>query len=759
MTSINNTTQTRDSTSTSWAATLLRMLFSAQMLGLIALGIFITLRLTDQPVVREIRHSGFDLLQTLKPREYTPQPVRIVDIDERSLQTIGQWPWPRTKIAEMITNLTNAGAVVIGFDVIFSEKDRLSPSSIASDNPSLPPDVRRELNRLPDNEVPMSEAMRRSRVVLGETSVRNVDDEGTRGREIRDAPHAALGGDPKPFLVDFFDLVQNMEVLDEAAVGRGLFSVRAGSDGVIRTIPLVMKVGGAVRLALSAETLRVATGGDSFAIKSDPDLGIRGIVVAGKEILTDKNGQIWPYFTPSLPERYVSAADILNGTADINALRGHLVLVGTSAVGLEDYRSVPLGNQVPGVEIHAQVIENLLTDQTLIRPNYAIGYEFFAILIPGLAIIFLVPKLGAVYSAILAVLTIGLTIGASWYGFSSHRLLLDATWPVITAIGLSILAATLNYIREERQKRQIRSAFGQYLSPALVGRLADNPEELVLGGETRELTVLFTDIRGFTTISESYKDYPEGLTQLMNRFLTVLSNPILERNGTIDKYMGDAIMAFWNAPFDFEHHVMEACLAAIEMIENVEQLNIDRADELKDSTIETFHAIKVGIGINTGTCVVGNMGSENRFDYTALGDTVNIASRLEGQSKPYGLNIVIGAQTADTVKDTLAIFEIDLIRVKGKNEPVRIYSLVGREDLAQSEAFEEFRAVNSAMIASYRAQEWDAAFEALELLEDLGEKIGVSVEEYLLIYEARITEFQSNPPGANWDGVYTAMSK
>lgn len=734
------------------------MLFSGQVLGLAALIVFMAMRVVDHPIVQEFRNSGFDLMQSVKPREYTPQPVRIVDIDENSLKTVGQWPWPRTKIAELIDRLTRAGAVVIGFDVIFSETDRLSPALIAKDNAALPKSVRDELARMPDNEIAMRESMLRSRVVLGETSVRNQTDQGTQSDGLADAPHGVFGEDPTPYLVDFFDLVQNLPLLDEAAAGRGLFSVRAGKDGVIRRIPIVMKVGGVVRLALSAETLRIATGGDSFVIKTN-EAGISSIVVAGNEISTDPNGQIWPYFTPSLPERYVSAGAVLDGSADINKLRGHLILVGTSAVGLEDYRSVPLGNQVPGVEIHTQVIENLLTGQTLVRPNYADGYEFLAVLIPGLIIIFLVPKLGAIFAFGFAVVMIGSILGASWYSFDNHRLLLDATWPTITAIGLFIVSATANYIREEQQKRQIRSAFGQYLSPALVGRLAENPEELVLGGQTRELTVLFTDIRGFTTISESYKDYPEGLTQLMNRFLTVLSNPILERNGTIDKYMGDAIMAFWNAPFDFEHHVLEACNAALEMIENVEQLNEEREEELKDSEVETYHAIKVGIGINTGACVVGNMGSQNRFDYTALGDTVNIASRLEGQSKPYGLNIVIGPQTAQVIKDTLAVFEIDLIRVKGKQEPIRIYSLVGREELSRTEDFLEFRALNSAMIASYRAQEWEAAFDALEMLEELGEKLGLSVEEYLLIYEARITEFQSNPPGANWDGVYTAMSK
>ncbi|MEM7289120.1 MAG: adenylate/guanylate cyclase domain-containing protein, partial [Pseudomonadota bacterium] len=380
-------------------------------------------------------------------------------------------------------------------------------------------------------------------------------------------------------------------------------------------------------------------------------------------------------------------------------------------------------------------------------------------LIVGLIIILAVPRLGAGWSAVLAVFTIITTVAISWFAFSRQLMLIDSSWPVLTAICLYLVTALSNYLREERQKRQIRSAFGQYLSPALVERLTDNPETLTLGGSTRTLSVLFTDIRGFTTISESYKDNPQGLTQLMNRFLTILSQPILDRSGTIDKYMGDAIMAFWNAPFDLKDHALAASHAALDMEKDLKQLNEERKQENLESGDDDFHEINIGIGINTGLCVVGNMGSTSRFDYTALGDTVNIASRLEGQSKPYGLPIVIGPETASEIYETLAVYEIDQIRVKGKNEPLRIYALAGDETFAKSEAFIEFRAVNSGMIASYRKQEWKEALDALDMLAELGEDIDLPIDEYLLIYDTRIIEYQANPPGADWDGVYTATSK
>ena len=515
---------------------------------------------------------------------------------------------------------------------------------------------------------------------------------------------------------------------------------------------------GKVRLALSAETLRVATGSDSFAIHTNVS-GLEGIAVAGKKIATDYNGNIWPYFTEKRSDRYVPVHEILEGKADPKLLNGHIALLGISAVGLEDIRPIPLGTLVPGVEIHAQVIENLLSDSTLVRPFYSLLYEIALIVILSLILFLTLPGLGAWAGFVFAAASLIGATAMSWFAFSEYRILLDPTWPALTGAGLFLIIIISNFMREEQKRRQIRAAFGQYLSPDLVGRLADNPDTLVLGGETRELSVLFTDIRGFTTISESYKDYPQGLTRLMNHFLTELSRPILERNGTIDKYMGDAIMAFWNAPVDKEDHAKEACLAALEMLDNIDRLNTEREARLKNDKTETYHEINVGIGINTGLCVVGNMGSENRFDYTALGDTVNIASRLEGQSKPYGLPIIIGPETAERVADTLAVFEIDLIRVKGKTEPVCIFALSGNDEFAKSKLFGEFHEINSTMLASYRDQKWNDAKKSIRKLTTLGKELNLPIDEYILIYQTRISEFEQNPPTSNWDGVYVASSK
>ena len=376
----------------------------------------------------------------------------------------------------------------------------------------------------------------------------------------------------------------------------------------------------------------------------------------------------------------------------------------------------------------------------------------------GLLIIWMVPYLGAVWAAAAALLFQAAFAGGSFWAFRSHHLLFDATYPIAATLALFIMMATTSYIREELQKRQIRSAFGQYLSPALVDQLAENPDRLVLGGETRPLTLLFTDVRGFTTISESFKANPQGLTRLMNRFLTVMSNAILEQEGTIDKYMGDAIMAFWNAPVDAPDHALRACRAALLMHKRVAELNATAREEV-NRTGGIFHEINIGIGINTGDCVVGNMGSEMRFDYTALGDTVNLASRLEGQSKPFGVPVILGNTTANEVENELAVIEIDQVRVKGKVEPERLHSLLGDTEVLNSELFAEVDARNDEMLAAYRNQDWDSAEKLIDELAKLSARLEIGITGYLDVYRKRIAQYRANPPGKDWDAVYVATDK
>jgi len=346
--------------------------------------------------------------------------------------------------------------------------------------------------------------------------------------------------------------------------------------------------------------------------------------------------------------------------------------------------------------------------------------------------------------------------GMDRYLFSTRGYLFDVSYPLIASVVLMMVMVFTNYFREEARRRQIRTAFGQYLSSDLVEELAKDPELLVLGGETREMTIMFSDVRGFTSISESYKSDPQGLTRLMNRFLTPLSSAIMEKRGTIDKYMGDAIMAFWNAPLDDAEHAKHACEAALSMLERLDVVNAERKQEADESG-HVFVPLKIGIGINTGEVVVGNMGSELRFDYSVLGDSVNLASRLEGVSKNYGRTTILGARTAALVGNDFALLELDVIRVKGKTEPEVIFALFGTQEVATQPYFTELRDRVSEVLAAYRKQDWDGALAALGSCPQKVNRIDMTT--FCALYETRIAEFKGNPPPLDWDGVATLQTK
>jgi adenylate cyclase len=344
----------------------------------------------------------------------------------------------------------------------------------------------------------------------------------------------------------------------------------------------------------------------------------------------------------------------------------------------------------------------------------------------------------------------------SWYFFVVHNLLIDFTFPLISSWLIYLVLTFVNYFREQQQRQQIRSAFGFYLSPPLVEQLAKSPDKLVLGGEERRMTILFSDVRGFTTISEHYKDDPQGLTHLMNRFLTPLTNAIIDRKGTIDKYIGDAIMAFWNAPLDDEEHEANACDAALEMLARAELLNVDLKREAEANN-GVYMPLRIGIGLNSGPCVVGNMGSDFRFNYSVLGDTVNLASRLESRTKDYRLSLVIGSRTAERAKSRFAVMEIDLIQVKGKKQPEVVFTVLGRSEVGEDPRCRELCDLNAQMLATYRQQKWDDATVLIERCRKLASSFGAAglYEMYL----DRIEAYKADPPPPDWNGVYEAESK
>jgi adenylate cyclase len=725
----------------------------ARLVCLVLLIGLAALRIADPAPVEELRVRTFDTFQRIDPRKKAARPVTIVDIDEKSLAKFGQWPWPRTRIADMVANLTKLGAAAIAFDIMFAEPDRLNPDIAADTFRNLDEATRDKLRALPSNDEVLADAMRHSRVVLGETGLPEVLTE--LDKELPVTGLATLGEDPQRFMYEFPGLLRNTPVLEKAAGGRGLLTINPERDGIVRRVPMIMQAQGTTMPSLSFEMLRVVTGADTIFIKTDV-AGIKSLGVKGLQIPTDLNGQLWVHFAHKDTSIVVSALDLLEGRAPPEKIKGKLALVGTSAAGLNDIKTTPVDPAMPGVEIHAQVLESALTRAVLSQPYYGPALEFFAALMLGLLVIAFAPAFGPVTLVVVGALFATLLIGTSWYFYTHDRLLIDFTYPLLSTTAIYLTLIFTSFVREQAQRRQIRSAFSQYLSPALVEQLAQSPEKLVLGGEEREMTIMFSDVRGFTTISESYKHDPQGLTALMNRFLTPLTNAILACKGTIDKYMGDAIMAFWNAPLDDPEHQINACAAAVDMLDKIDELNKVREQEANDGG-HVYIPLNVGIGLNTGTCVVGNMGSDLQFNYSVLGDSVNLASRLEGRSKEYGFPIIVGSKTALAVKEKFAILELDFIMVKGKKEPEVIYAIAGREDVAHSGRFQRLRNLTIEMLACYRSRDWDGALAAIER----GRRSDDAHALKLLydLYEARIRGYQENPPPEDWNGAFALLTK
>ncbi|MEE8545819.1 MAG: adenylate/guanylate cyclase domain-containing protein, partial [Alphaproteobacteria bacterium] len=655
--------------------------------------------------------------------------------------------------AQLVQRLRRLEAAAIGLDILFDMPDRMSPARFATTARGLDEETVASLEKLPSNDALFAKVLKRAPVVLARRAGPRNGARVEGQAPAKKTPVAMIGGDPRPYIrARYASLVPNLPELENAAAGRGVITPSLGPDRVVRWIDAVFQVGKDLHPAMPIEVLRVAGGKKAYAIKLDKNKnGIASVVVAGLQIPTDAQGRIWIRYSRHHASRYVSALDLFAGKVPPQRIAGKLVLVGSSALRFQDIQPTPLG-YMPGVEIHAQLLETILAQDYLTRPGHlALGVELALTLGAGLLVIVLLPLIGARWTLLLLLVVVGGAAATSWYLFSGHGMLIDVSYGIVVTILIYGLLSYVGFTRTESQRREVRSAFGRYLSPALVEQLAADPERLRLGGETKEMTFLFCDVRGFTTIAERFKSDPEGLTRLINRFLTPMTDAILERGGTIDKYMGDCIMAFWNAPLDDEAHADHACAAALAMFEALGRLNLELEAEAED---KDFHPLRVGIGLNTGDCVVGNMGSEQRFDYSVLGDAVNLASRLEGQSKTYGADIVVGENTHAKMNG-YATLELDLIAVKGKTEAVRIHALMGAEETLDDAHFRELEARHGEMLTAYRARDWHRALELGRHCRALNGGMGALYD----LYRERIERFEREPPGADWDAVYVAETK
>ncbi len=733
----------------------------------------LALRVADPAELSRLRSFAFDSYQRLQPRVPAEDlPVRIIDIDEAALAEYGQWPWPRTLLAELVYKLTAKGVATIAFDVVFAEPDRLSIDAVVRD---LPPDEQsEELRRIaasfPNNDQTFAEAIARSSVVTGF----GFDLKGAAKppRRFHGIAHNSGEKDAKlvPELMQQFipsqaGAVTTIAVLEAAAKGNGSVTTEV-ETAIVRQVPMLFRLSGQraedLFAALALEALRVAQGASTYLVRWSGAQGLEafgertGIVsirAGDLNIDTDAQGRIALYDSGHIPERFISAKDVLKGTVPPEKLDGHIVFVGTSAVGLKDLRNTPLVNSIAGVEIHAQLAEQILSQIFLYRPDYADGAEFLYLLAIGLVFVLLLPRLSAGTMALVAVGFVGIGVVAPWIAFSHFRLLFDPIYPPVTLAAIYITGSALSFMGAERDRREIRGAFNLYLSPDRVEEIARNPDLLKLGGEQREITVMFTDVRGFTTISEQFD--PQGLTRFMNRFLTPMTDLIQAHRGTIDKYMGDAIMAFWNAPLAVEGHAALSCQTALAMRARLKDLNEDWKTEAETEGRKHI-PVNIGIGLNTGMATVGNFGSTQRLTYSCLGDEVNLSSRLEGQCKGYVVGIIIGSKTRLQVPEFAAV-ELDLIQVKGKTEPERMFALVGNAATAQSAAFRDLAERQTAFLAAYRAGAFADAKKMIPELEAAAASAGWQ-QGYYAMMSARIDELISDPP-ETWTGVYVAKDK
>ena len=739
---------------------LLRRVFGGPRLIAFLLLIGLTaLKTVDPPWVEEMEIKTYDLYQQLQPRPAPEMQVMVVDIDEASLRELGQWPWSRKVVGDIVLNIARAGASGIGFDIVFAEQDNLSPKRFAERTPDLDTETRDALEKLPSTDDYLAKVLKATHAVLGMAEA----DEGRVGGPASGPAALAVKGLKQgesvdkvgKYLLSFPNIVSNLPELEKAAPGRGMFISNPEGDGIVRRVPAIVSVRDQIYPTLAIEMLRVATGGTTILVRAS-DVGVDDIVLQGPNyvIPTDPKGRLWPHYAKYNKARLIPAKDVLRGDpAALEKLKGKLVLMGTSAAGLRDIRASPVDDQMPGVEVHAQLLESILTNSLLSTPSWGDGAERILTFVTGVIMIITLAAVGARWTlAVFVVMAVALFAGA-WYLFTQENLLVDVAFAVVTAFVIYVVITYLNYMREEKERQKTRSAFSLYLSPAMVERVAANPEALKLGGEMREMTLMFCDLRGFTTISENYD--AGGLTHLINGFLTPMTDIIQETGGCVDKYIGDCIMAFWNAPLDAPQHPKDAIRASLQMRTRLKSLNDElRLDPL--CKLDKHGELKIGIGLNSGECCVGNMGSAQRLNYSVLGDAVNLASRLEGQSKTYHLDLVIGETTYQGAQD-MAVIELDLIQVKGKTVPVRIFTVVGDETEAKTPEYQALRRHHDHMMACYRSQDWAGARAALKECLPLAGRF--NLEGLYEVYEERIDGMEAEPPGADWDGVFVAKTK
>ena len=655
--------------------------------------------------IQILQLKTFDyLITSLEPKQ--SDEVVLVEFGEKSVQQFGQWPFDRKDIAHTLERLRQAGAGPIIVPILFSEKDRAGG----------------------DQELAKSLASGGMVISQTPTTQSRPPDAARRG-------FASIGNAPNSWLYTWPGAVAPLGPLAESAEGVGLLATVPERDGVVRRLPMLARIGDTLYPSLVLETLRTAAGDPSYQIKTG-EAGVEFVrIPAFPPIATDQNARIWVTWNNRF-ER-IEATDIDAKVKD------RIVILGLTIEGVGGIIATPVGEKWAH-EIHAQALQTVIDGTSITRLPESRLLEGLLLALLLCTLLILVPRISVFWTIPLFLSFIFLVSGGSYYAFTNYMQLWDPSYLLLAGTFNFGHLVYNNFARENRLKLQIKKQFGTYLSPAMVEKLQENPDLLKLGGDTRELSIMFTDVRGFTTISEHYGADVQGLTKIMNRYMTAMTQKILDNNGTLDKYIGDAQMAFWNAPLDDKDHAKRAVKTALEMLGDLDKFN----EEIAKEGVPPFG---MGLGINTGSVVVGNMGSSQRFDYTCLGDSVNLASRLEGQSKPYHVKMVLGERTAELLEGSYPLVELDCLAVKGKTKGVKIFTIVNGTGVDKM-----YLQTHRDFIKAYRKQDWDYALEYIKTLENAfkGE-----LKEYYKMMEERIEELRNAKLPKNWDGVYRATSK
>ena len=702
----------------------------------------------ENPVVVRLELLAQDLFYTIRGPRVPGNEVAIAAIDEKSIDLVGRWPWPREKIAQLLDRLREAGVGVAGFDVVFSSPERDSDG---------------------DQILAKSLKQFRNKAILGyffhfsREGLEHLNKEElaafvkTVARSRYTGIKKAAGVKIAPLgLRQAYAVEATIDPLARATREAGYFNFHPEKDGSIRRVPMLVQYQDQVDLEDDTDylfpplTLTMLKKYMDGAIVVDiEEFGVTRVVLAGeesKDIPVNEQGEMWiNYYGPERTFPYYSVVDILEGRVGKEQLAGKLVLIGATAIAIEDLRPTPFDEVYPGTEIHATVLDNILHDRYLrgpAVPNFLIDIVSVGFL--GLLLFFTIPHIGAISGGLVVTSLLGATFAVHYYLFSSLLLLTHVVPAMLEVFLCSPVLYISRFLMEEKEKKYIRSAFGKYMSPLVIEQLVRDPSKLKLGGVRRELTAFFSDLAGFSSISE--KMAPDELVHLLNEYLTEMTNIVLKHDGILDKYEGDAIMAFWGAPLDDASHAEKCCRAALEMQKRLGELRARWAREGRP-------LLKARMGINTGHMVVGNMGAETRMDYTIMGDEVNLASRLEGVNKVYDTAIIISRNTLEKCGDIFEVRELDSIRVVGKEQAVVIYELLGlRGEIppAKKATLELY----SQGVALYKKQKWDAAIEIFGRIFEEDPDDGPSLN-----YLERCLDYRINPPGPDWTGVHVMRSK